>query len=150
MSFSVASAALLLILAFLPTPALALTGGDTLDAVALADLEARAEHAQAKEQCFLYTQLVHDYVEVAGKQIAAGDMDQATASLKRVQTFADRIHMERDTKKLKNAETLMHMATYHLSQFMHMVSNEDMALVQSTLKRLDKLHDQLLEQVFAH
>jgi hypothetical protein len=33
---------------------------------------------------------------------------------------------------------------------MHMVSNEDMALVQSTLKRLDKLHDQLLEQVFAH
>jgi hypothetical protein len=150
MRLSVASAALLLIVAFPPTRSFAAGANDVLDSAALADLESRAEHAQAKEQCFLYTQLVHDYVEVAGKQIAAGDMDQATESLKRIQAFADRIHMERDTKKLKNAETLMHMATYHLSQFMHMVSTEDMALLQSTLKRLDKLHDQLLEQVFAH
>ena len=150
MRLSVASAALLLIVALPPTRSFAASGSDVLDSAALADLEARAEHAQAKEQCFLYTQLVHDYVEVAGKQIAAGDMDQATASLKRVQDLADRIHLERDTKKLKNAETLMHMATYHLSQFMHMVSTEDMELLQATLKRLDKLHDQLLEQVFAH
>ena len=150
MRFSVASAALVLILA-LPQPrAFASPGNDPLDAQALADLESRAEHAQAKEQCFLYAQLVHDYVEVVGKHIAAGEMEEANASLKRVEAFADRIHTERDTRRLKNAESLMHAATYHLSQFMHMVSNEDMAALQATLKRLDKLHDELLAQVFAH
>ena len=150
MRFSVASAALVLILALPSTPAFASASGDLLDAASLADLESRAEHAQVKEQCFLYTQLVHDYVEVAGRQLAAGEMEQANASLKRVEAFADRIHTERDTKKLKNAETLMHMATYHLSQFMHLVSDEDKAALEATLKRLDKLHDELLAQVFAH
>jgi hypothetical protein len=150
MRFSVASAALVLILAFPSTHAFASAGVDALDAASLADLENRAEHAQAREQCFLYTQLVHDYVEVAGKQIAAGEMEQANASLKRVESFADRIHTERDTRKLKNAETLMHMATYHLSQFMRQVSDEDKAVLQATLKRLDKLHDELLAQVFSH
>ena len=150
MRLPVVSAALLLIVALPPSRAFASASVDALDAASLADLEARAEHAQVKEQCFLYTQLVHDYVEVVGKQLAAGEIDQATASLKRVEAFADHIHMERDTKRLKNAETLMHVATYHLSQFMHLVSTEDMAMLQATLKRLDKLHDQLLAQVFAH
>ena len=149
MRISVASTVLLFVFAFPPARALA-SSAEVLDAAALADLESRAEHAQPREQCFLYTQLVHDYVEVAGKQIADGDMEKANASLKRVEGFADRIHMEKDTKRLKNAEALMHMATYHLSQFMHQVSSEDLAMLQSTLKRLNKLHDQLLEQVFAH
>ena len=149
MRFSVAGTALLLVLTIPPARAFA-NHDEVLDAAALADLESRAEHAQAKEQCYLYTELVHNYVEVAGKQIAAGDMEKATESLKRVELFADRIHMEKDTKRLKNAETLMHLATYHLSQIMHQVSSEDMAMLQATLKRLDKLHDQLLEQVFAH
>jgi len=147
---SVFTFAIVLILAFPHARAFAAGGNDVLDAATLANLEARAEHAEAKEQCFLYTQLVHDYVEVAGKQIAAGDLDQANASLQRIQTFADRIHMEKNTRKLKDAETLMHMATYHLTQLMHIVSTEDTALLQATLKRLDKLHDQLLAQVFAH
>jgi len=33
---------------------------------------------------------------------------------------------------------------------MHVVSSEDTALLQATLKQLDKLHDELLAQVFAH
>ena len=150
MRVSVASAALLLIVALTPVHALAASSGEILDAAALAQLEARAEHAESREQCFLYTQLVHEYVEVAGKQIADGDIDKANETLKRVQGFADRIHMEKDTKRLKNAESLMHVATYHLTQFMRQVSTEDVGLLQTTLKRLDKLHDQLLAQVFAH
>jgi hypothetical protein len=149
MRISVASAALLLAFALPSAHALA-TSGEILDAAALAALEARAEHAEPREQCFLYTQLVDEYVEVAGRQIADGDIDKANESLKRVQSFADRIHMQKDTKRLKNAETLMHAATYHLSQFMHQVSTEDTGLLQATLKRLDKLHDQLLAQVFAY
>jgi flagellin-specific chaperone FliS len=152
MRISVASAVLLLIVCLPAARALSASGDDLLTPAALADLELRADHAQPKEQCFLYTQLVHDYVEVAGKQMAAGDMDQATTSLKRVQTFADRIHqaLAKDTKRVKNAEMLLHMAAFHLSQLMHLISSEDEALVQTTLKQLDKLHDELLTQVFSH
>jgi hypothetical protein len=150
MRFSVASAALLLVLCLPSARALATHDDELTDPAALADLESRAEHAAAREQCLLYTELVHDYVVVAGKQIAAGDMDKANESIKRIQTFADRIHMEKETKHLKNAEAIMHQATYRLTQVMHQVSSDDAAMLQATLKRLDKLHDQLLEQVFAH
>jgi hypothetical protein len=152
MRISVASFTLLFVLAFPSTRAHAAYMNDVLDAAALADLEARAEHAQPSEQAFLYTQLVHEYVEVAGKQVADGDMDQATASLQRVQTYADRVHanLGKSTKRVKNAEMLMHLATYKLTELMHVISTEDAALLQATLKRLDKLHDELLQQVFAH
>jgi hypothetical protein len=152
MRLSFAGTALLLVLTLPSARAFASSDDVVLDSAALADMENRAEHAQIKEQCYLYTELVHDYVAVAGKQIAAGDLDQANASLKRIQTFADRIHkgLGKDSKRVKNAEMMVHMATYHLSQFMHIVSSEDTALLQATLKQLDKLHDELLAQVFAH
>jgi hypothetical protein len=152
MRLSVASTALLLVLTLPSARAFAASDEVILDAAALADMENRAEHAQLKEQCYLYTELVHNYVAVAGKQIAAGDLDQANDSLKHIQTYADRIHkgLGKDSKRVKSAEMMVHMATYHLSQLMHIVSSEDTALLQATLKQLDKLHDELLAQVFAH
>ena len=123
-----------------------------LDAAALAQLEVKALHAEPREQCFLYTQLVQGYTDVAGKQMAAGDMEQASATLKRVEGFAQHIHMglAKDTKRLKNAEMAMHTASRHLGQYLHLVSSEDKAVVESTLKQLDKVNEELLAQVFAH
>ena len=154
MKISVAGTTLLLAIAaavVMPS-AHAITTAEVLDAATLASLEARAEHAQPNEQAFLFTELIHDYVEVAGKQVAAGEMDEATASLQRVQTYADRIHngLGKSTKRVKNAEMLMHLATYKLTELMHIISAEDKALIQTTLKQLDKLHDELLQQVFSH
>jgi flagellin-specific chaperone FliS len=152
MRLSVASAALLLFFCLPSARAFAATDEVILDSAALADLESRAEHAQMKEQAYLYTELVHDYVAVAGKQVADGNLDQANASLKRIQAFAARIHqnLARDSKRLKNAEMMMHMASYHLGQLMHAISSDDTAMLQATLKQLDKLHDELLAQVFSH
>lgn len=154
MRHSVAGSTLLLAIAsvmILP-PARAITAAEVLDETTLANLEARAEHAQPNEQAFLFTELIHEYVEVAGKQVAAGEMDEATATLQRVQTYADRIHngLGKSTKRVKNAEMLMHLATYRLTELMHMISTEDKALIQATLKQLDRLHDELLQQVFSH
>ncbi len=126
---------------------------DTLtDPGALSQLEQRAEHASAREQCFLYTELVQGYTQVAGKQMADGDMDQASATLKLVQSYATRIHMglARDTKRLKNAEKMMHAAARSLGEYLHHVSLEDKAVVESTLRQLEKVNDELLAQVFAH
>lgn len=153
MRLSVAGSTFLLAIAtalVLPS-ARALTAVEVLDAATLANLESRAEHAQPNEQAFLFTELVRDYVEVAGQQVAAGELEEATVSLQRVQTYADRIHhgLGKSTKRVKNAEMLMHLATYRLTELMHIIATEDKALIQTTLQQLDRLHDELLQQVFS-
>ncbi len=125
------------------------------DDATLAQLDQRAEHADPRERCFLYTELAHFYTMAAGRQLALGDTDHASASLKRIQHYADLIHTglvsdARKLKNLKNAEMLMHETTFHLGEYLHLVSSEDKAEVQAALKQLDKVNDELLAQVFAH
>jgi len=123
-----------------------------LDEQALIQLEQRAEQANPREQCFLYTELVSAMTEVAGKQIQNGDIDRASATLKKVSEFAQKIHMNlaRDTKRLKNAEMLMHRTTYRLNEFLHNASTEDRPTLQAALKQLSQVQTELLTQVFSH
>ena len=102
-----------------------------LDEQALQQLEQRAEQASPREQCFLYTELVSAMTEIAGKQLNDGDVDRASATFKRIARYANLIHMNlaRDTKRLKNAEMLMHNATYGLGQYLHLVSGDDQVVV---------------------
>jgi hypothetical protein len=44
----------------------------------------------------------------------------------------------------------MHNATYRLGQVLHLVSGEDQATVQETLKQLNQVNDEILAQVFTH
>ena len=77
-----------------------------IDPQAMAALMAKADQAQPKEQCFLYAELVHQMTELAGQQYSSGDGDHASATLRLVQKYAEKIHMgvADDGKKLKNAE----------------------------------------------
>lgn len=144
---------LLASLAFLPS-AHALSAADDamLDTAHLAQLELRAEHAGARERCYLYTELVHVYTEMAGKQIVAGDLENAGVTLKHVQHYAEMIHtgLARDTKRVKDAEMLMHSSTYRLGEYLHLLSSEDSEMVAATKKQLEQVHEELLAQVFAH
>ena len=138
---------------YLSVPAHAAAINETIPAPeALAQLELRASQANPREQCFLYTELVHTMTEKAGKEIANGETEQATATLKQVNRFAHLIQMNlaKDTKQLKNAEILMHHTTYRLAQYLHLVQPDDQATVQATLKQLDQVNDELLTQVFSH
>lgn len=130
----------------------AATGDAMVDQQAIAQLEARAATANPREQCFLYTELVHHMTEVAAHQFLDGDTEHASVTLKRVEHYAHLIHMglARDTKRLKNAEMLMHKTTYRLTGFLHAASDEDKATLQATLKQLDSVQDELLDQVFNH
>lgn len=123
-----------------------------LDQAQLTQLEARAEHAPAREQCFLFTQLVQSYTQIAGRQLANGEEEQATATLKRVQGLTARVHsaLARDTNRLKNAEMLVHTASRSLGEYLHHASSDEMVMLVSTLKELDKVNEELLAQVFAH
>jgi hypothetical protein len=118
----------------------------------IAQLELRAAQANPREQVFLYTQLVHTMTQKAGKEIADGDTDEAAATLKQVDKYAHLIHVNlaRDAKKLKDAEELMHNTTYRLAQVLHLVSGQDKAAVQETLKQLNQVNDEILAQVFTH
>ncbi len=119
---------------------------------AISQLEIRAQQADPREQCFLYTELVHSMTEMAGKQILAGEPEQASATLKKIEHYAHLIHLglARDSKRLKNAELLMHHTTHRLGDYMHAASSDDREVLQSTLKRLDQVQDEILTQVFAH
>jgi hypothetical protein len=118
----------------------------------LAQLEQRASQASPREQCFLYTQLVHSMTQKAGQEIAAGDTEQAAATLRQVNKFAHLIQLNlvHNAKRLKDAQELLHNATYRLAGVMHMVSGPDRETVQETLKQLDQVNEQLLTQVFTH
>ncbi len=122
------------------------------DEQTLSQLELRAQQANPREQCFLYTELVHTMTELAGKQMLDGDIDRASATLKRVEHYAQLIHLglTNDTKRLKNAELLMHHTTHRLGDYLHAASSEDRATLETTLKQLNQVQDELLTQVFKH
>ena len=144
--------ALPLVLSFSTTSRAASVDDNLPTAEALVQLELRAQQANPRDQCFLYTELVHTMTEIAGKQLLDGNIDQASATLKQVEHYAQLIHLglAHDTKRLKNAELLMHHTTYRLTEYLHKASGEDRATLQSTLSQLDHVHDELLAQVFLH
>src|ERR1700743_3442213 len=130
---------LLAILLCIATPSVARASSDeaVLDDNALIQLENRALAAPPREQCFLYAELVHNLTEIAGKQLAAGDSTQASATIRRIHAFSQKIHMSlaRDTKRLKNAEMLMHHTTRRLADMLHAAPTGDRPALQSTLAR---------------
>jgi hypothetical protein len=122
-----------------------------LDEQQLVQLEQRAEQANPRDQCFLYTELVSAMTDLAGQQMKAGDPDRANATLKKVARYAQLIQasLSRDAKRLKNAEKLMHDTTYRLNQYLHSAAYEDQPTLQATLKQLNQVQTQLLTQVFS-
>lgn len=144
---------LLPLLLLLSRPAAASSIDENIpDAQTLSALEARAQLAKPREQCFLYTELVHTMTEMAGKQLRDGDVEHASQTLKRVEHYAQLIHLNlgEDAKRIKNAEMLMHHTTHRLAEILHVASSDDRPVLQATLKQLDQVQDELLTQVFAH
>lgn len=122
------------------------------DALGIAQLEQRALHAKPREQCFLYTELVHAATELAGREMLAGNVENATAALKLVNRYADLIHvgLSDDAKRLMNAQMLMHHTNRRLSEYVRKASSEDRETMEATLKQLTAIEDELLTRVFAH
>jgi hypothetical protein len=120
------------------------------DAQAMAALVAKADQAQPKEQCFLYAELVHQMTELAGQQYSSGDEDHASATLRLVQKYAEKIHMgvAEDGKKMKNAEQLMRHTSFRLNGILNAASYEDRQMLQATLKQLEQVQTELMMQVF--
>ncbi len=122
------------------------------DMQSLLALETRAEQAAARDQCFLYAEVVHGLTELAGHQLSSGDSEHASATLRLVVELSQKIHMDmsRDSKRLKNSELLMEHTAFRLKEFLGSASLEDRPALESTLKRLNQLQSELMLQVFQH
>jgi hypothetical protein len=144
----------LLVLFFLSAvPSRAATLDESIpDPQFIAQLESRALQAKPREQCFLYAEIVHSMTRLAGKQFLDGDVEEASATLKKIEHYAQLIHQQlaNDTRRVKDAEMLMQHTTVHMGEAMHRASGDDRAELQATLKHLDHVHDELLAQVFNH
>jgi len=120
------------------------------DAGALAALESKAQAAAAKDQCFLYAELVHQMTELAGRQMIAGN--DARATLNAVHEYAQKIHVSvaEDSKKLKGAQILMEHTAFRLNEILHSAASEDRPVLEATLKQLNQVQNELMMQVFRH
>lgn len=120
------------------------------DEQSLAALEAKANQAQPREQCFLYAEIVHQMTELSLRQYAAGNFARADGLLKRIQTFAAKIHLSlaRNDKRLKNAEILLSNTSFRLKEMLDASDYQDRPLVQQTLAKVDDAQDEAMLQVF--
>ena len=118
------------------------------DQLSMGALVAKADHAAARDQCFLYAELVHQMTELAGRQMVAGD--DAKATLKSVHEYAQKIHMDvaTDSKRIKNAQILMEHTAFRLKEILHSAELDDRPAVEATLKQLDQVQTELMMQVF--
>jgi hypothetical protein len=143
----------LLLLAFATStvPAFASSPDDkAIDQQTIAALEARIPQAQAREQCFLYAELIHQMTEFSMKQYAAGDVDKATDMLKQIQNLTKKLHlsMADNDKRLKNAEILLRHTAFRLTEFLHNSSSDDREVVEATLAQVNQAESETMLQVF--
>jgi hypothetical protein len=144
---------LLLFIAFLLAPIGHASGADNkppLDPVALSALAAKASLASPKDQCFLYAELVHQMTELAGRQL--NDGQDPAATLRAVRDYTQKIHLNqaKDSKRLKNAQILMEHTAFRLNEYLHSAALDDRPVLESTLKNLNQVQNELMMQVFRH
>ncbi len=125
-------------------------GSSPADQQSIDALEARASHAQPREQCFLYAQLVQQMTELSIRQYAAGDVVRATSLLRRIQHIAQTIHLSvaNKDKRLKNAELLLNRTAFRLNEMLQASSIKDRPLVEETLTQVSQAQNATMMQVF--
>lgn len=123
-----------------------------LDANVLAQMELQAEHAQPREQCYMYTEVLHGLTELAGKQMRDGNEDQASTTMQHINDIAAKLAKTSglDSKRLKNAEQLLEHTDRRLSDMAKAASGETRNVAEQALHQVDKVHTELLGMVFSH
>lgn len=122
-----------------------------LDAPALLQMEQRADAAQPRDQCYLFAEVLHGLTELAGRQIAAGDDQDASTTLTHIDSLTVKMQKASaaNAKHLKNAELLLEHVTRRLNDMAHVASNGQRNAMQATLQCVDHLHTQVLAVIFS-
>jgi hypothetical protein len=123
----------------------------SLDAAALLQMEQRADAAQPRDQCFMFAEVLHGLTELAGREIAAGDDQEASTTLTHIDSLTAKMQKASaaNAKHLKNAELLLEHITRRLTDMAHVASGSQRGAMQATLQSVDHLHTQVLAVIFA-
>ncbi len=123
-----------------------------LDVPTLTALDHQAETAAPKDRCFLYTELLRDWTELASQSMATGDDSLANMAIVHADADAGRLKaaLATNSKRLKNAEMLLEHTVHHLSDMLRVASMDQHDPMQAALKHMNNVHDALLAQIFAH
>lgn len=148
------SGLILVTLVFLfPLTAAASRGTDEVqfDASTLLQMEQRADTAQPRDQCYMFAEVLHGLTELAGRQIAAGDVQDANTTLTHIDSVAVKMQKASaaNAKRLKNAEMLLEHITRRLTDMAHVASSEQRSATQAALARVNQLHSQVLAVIFS-
>ncbi len=135
---------------FLLSPFCSAIDNTALGTQTLAKLELRAQQATPRERCFLYADLLHAATVLAGQQILDGKNEEATITLKKIDQYAQLVHLglAGEPKRLKNTEMLMQDTAYRLKEYLRSASENDRGLLQGALAQLNRIHDELISQLF--
>jgi hypothetical protein len=122
-----------------------------LDAAALLQMEQRADVAQPRDQCWMLAEVLHGLTELAGREIAAGDDQDAGTTFVRIDSVAAKMQKvsAANAKRLKNAELLLEHVTRRLNDMAHVASGGQRNAMQATLQSVDHLHTQVLAVIFS-
>ena len=133
-------------------PAFAGPGEAVLDATELSTMEGKAAVAEPRERCFLYTELLHEWTELAGRNLAAGDDSAAALAMQHADSNAAKLKeaISRDSKRLKNAELLLEHSVHRLSDMVRVATMDQHDAMQAVLRHVSSVHDDLLAAVFTH
>jgi hypothetical protein len=145
------SIATLVLLAVSAAPSCASGFDDKIpDQQSIDALAVKASHAQPREQCYLYAELVHEMTEYSLLQYEAGNVEKAAELLRQIQPLTRKIQLTvtDNGKKLKNAELLLRHTAFRLNEMLHTSSFEDRALVEQTLTQVNQAQTQAMMQVF--
>jgi hypothetical protein len=123
-----------------------------MDAPALLQMEERANLANPREKCYLYAEVLAGLTELEGRQIAAGEMENAHSTMQHMNDVAIKIHAASagDAKRLKNAEQMLERTTRRVADMARVVSAEEQSAMQTTLQHVSTVHNEILAMVFAH
>lgn len=122
-----------------------------LDASALLQMEQRADAAQPRDQCYMFAEVLHGLTELAGREIAAGDDQDASTTLTHIDAVATKMQKASaaNAKRLKNAELLLEHITRRLTDMAHVASSEQRSATQAALARVNQLHSEVLAVIFS-
>jgi flagellin-specific chaperone FliS len=121
-----------------------------VDSSTIATLQLRAQQASPREQVQMYADLADKISQLASRQIAAGEAENAQATLHQLEACTADLEsgLHRDSKGLKKTELLLHTTNRRLVDLVRSASGDLKPIVQSALKRLDQAQNALLSAVF--
>ena len=87
---------------------------------------------------------------LAGQQFDSDDPGQASETLKLIQRYVESVRtgVTGDSRKVKEAELLIRRSSFQLTNILRKSSLEDQLVLETTLKELNKVQEQLMIQVF--